>query len=161
MNTSIEILPYQKKMHGALLGIWQRGVMKTHDFLAREDYEFYNQVVDKEALPSMEVWVAMGRGGKPLGFAGINGMSIEMLFVDPDVHRMGVGTALLDFIVVKKGCIKVDVNEQNRQAYNFYRKYGFVECGRDELDDRGKPCPIIHLELADCLGKKKNLAADR
>lgn len=153
MKTSIEIIQYQKKLHRALLGIWQRGVKKTHGFLTREDYEFYNQLVDKEALPCMEVWAAVGKDGKPLGFVGINGMSIEMLFVDPDVHGMGVGSALLDFAVVKKGCIKVDVNEQNRQAHSFYRKYGFVERGRDELDARGKPYPIIHLEFADCRGK--------
>jgi len=155
MNTSVEIIPYHKDMHDALLSIWQRGVKKTHTFLADEDYEFYNQVVDKQALTGMEVWVAVDCAGRPLGYLGINGMVIEMLFVDPDIHRMGVGSALLDFAVSKKGCIKVDVNEQNPQARTFYRKYGFMESGRDALDDRGKPYPIIHLELADCLENKK------
>ena len=158
MKTSIEIVPYTKEMHPALLDIWQRGVKKTHTFLSQEDYEFYNQVVDEQALPGVEVWVARGRTGQPLGFTGMQGRQIEMLFIDPEVHRMGVGTALLDFAVKIKGCIEVDVNEQNPQARNFYKKYGFVEVSRTPLDDRGKPYPVIHLELPDCLERKQ---ADR
>lgn len=155
MNTSIEIVPYSKEMHAALLNIWQRGVKKTHTFLSAEDFALYNRVVDEEALPGEEVWVAKSKKGRPLGFVGMQGRQIEMLFIDPDVHRMGVGTALLDFAVKIKGCIEVEVNEQNPQARNFYKKYGFKEVSRRETDDRGRPYPLIHLELADCLEKRK------
>jgi putative acetyltransferase len=37
------------------------------------------------------------------------------------------------------------VNEQNEGACAFYRKLGFRQVGRSELDDSGRPFPILHL----------------
>lgn len=155
MNTSISIVPYRAEDHDILLDIWRRGVEKTHAFLSNFDFEFYYKVVD-EVLPSIELWVAVNNSDTVLGFLGIEDKKIEMLFVDPEIHRMGVGSALLDFAVKRKDCIFVDVNEQNIQARNFYRKYGFIETGRMEQDERGKPYPLLHLELEECLKKRQN-----
>ncbi len=157
MSTSFEIVPYTRNFHPDLLDIWHRGVKKTHTFLSEQDFIFYKHIVDKEALPNIEVWIALNMQMHPLGFVGVNGKHIEMLFVDPDIHRQGVGTALLNFVIRTKGCITVDVNEQNSQARAFYKRYGFIEKGRAETDDRGKPYPLIQLELADCAEKQRSL----
>ncbi|MBQ4133699.1 MAG: GNAT family N-acetyltransferase [Desulfovibrionaceae bacterium] len=155
MSTSSEIIPYSEELHDALLSIWERGAKRTHNFLKDEDYAFYRQIVDREALPGMEVWAAVDSRRQPVGFVGLNGAHIEMLFVDPDRQRMGVGSALLDFAVKEKGCITVNVNEQNLEGRKFYQKYGFVEGRRLATDDRGKPYPLIRLELADCAEKQR------
>ncbi|WP_197494393.1 hypothetical protein [Gallibacterium genomosp. 3] len=41
--------------------------------------------------------------------------------------------------------LKVDVNEDNRQACQFYFCMGYEIIGRDEFDPTGKPFPILHL----------------
>jgi len=40
------------------------------------------------------------------------------------------------------------VNEQNLQGVGFYLHMGFVETGRSETDDQGRPYPLLHLRLA-------------
>ena len=67
-----------------------------------------------------------------------------MLFVEPDAHGRGVGTALLD-AVAARAPLTVDVNEQNPAAHAFYRARGFVETGRSPLDGEGRPFPLVHL----------------
>ena len=38
-------------------------------------------------------------------------------------------------------------NEQNEQAFRFYRNRGFEVISRDETDAQGKPFPILHMQL--------------
>ncbi|WP_313419020.1 hypothetical protein [Sphingobacterium multivorum] len=40
---------------------------------------------------------------------------------------------------------KVDVNEQNQQAVDFYLKKGYQLIGRSTVDGMGKSYPILHL----------------
>ena len=47
----------------------------------------------------------------------------------------------------KKQMDKVDVNEQNEKALQFYLHLGFQVISRDETDSMGKPFPILHLQL--------------
>jgi putative acetyltransferase len=41
--------------------------------------------------------------------------------------------------------LTVDVNEQNQAAVCFYKACGFVVERRSELDDTGRPYPLLHL----------------
>ena len=154
IESSIKIVSYSPGYHQNLVEIWRSGVKKTHTFLSAEAFEFYHNIVDKRALTSMNVCVALSlqfnldyAEGAVLGFAGWQGEMIEMLFVAPKAHRQGVGSQLLDYLTQKQGCKRVDVNEQNPQARAFYLKYGFVEIGRSPCDENGYEYPIIHLQL--------------
>lgn len=69
-----------------------------------------------------------------------------MLFIDGNCRNRGYGSALIDF-AKQKGATKVDVNEQNPSALNFYTAKGFRIIARDETDDAGRPYPILHLSL--------------
>lgn len=158
IKTNIKIVPYNPVYHQALVEIWRNGVRKTHTFLSDEAFYFYHEVVDKQALTSVKVCVALSLeshlnypSGKVLGFAGWTGEMIEMLFVAPEVHGQGVGRQLLDYLTKTQGCKRVDVNEQNPQARAFYCKYGFVETGRSPLDGNGYEYPIIHAEFREKL----------
>jgi putative acetyltransferase len=44
-----------------------------------------------------------------------------------------------------QGALTVDVNEQNPEALAFYRACGFTVAGRSEVDDAGRPFPLLHL----------------
>lgn len=85
---------------------------------------------------------------EPIGFIGLVGTKIEMLFVDPYYHGKGTGSRLIKHAEKRHGSnLQVDVNEQNEGAHGFYSRYGFVQTGRSELDGSGRPFPLIHLEL--------------
>lgn len=42
----------------------------------------------------------------------------------------------------------VDVNEDNGQAVTFYRRRGFDVIGRSDVDDDGRPYPLLRMERA-------------
>ncbi|WP_152398123.1 GNAT family N-acetyltransferase [Paenibacillus cellulositrophicus] len=143
-----QITAYREEDHDYLVELWYRAVRETHAFLTETDIAFYRRIVDEQALKHVEVWVEKDDSGVPLGFIGLDGSMVEMLFVDPDRHGQGIGTRLLRYAEQLKGSrLRVDVNEQNDGAYAFYQRYGFVRTGRSELDGSGRPFPLLHLEL--------------
>lgn len=142
-----QMTAYQAEDHDHLVELWYRAVRETHTFLTEADIAFYRRIVDEQALKQAEVWVEKDDSGVSLGFIGLDGSMVEMLFVDPDRHGQGIGTRLLRYAEQLKGSrLRVDVNEQNERAYAFYRRYGFIRTGRSELDGSGRPFPLLHLE---------------
>ncbi|OXM87527.1 GNAT family N-acetyltransferase [Paenibacillus rigui] len=140
--------PYQEEHHQQLVDIWFRAVKLTHTFLNERDIQFYHNIVQNGALKEVEVWVYFNANENPIGFIGLEGAKVEMLFVDPNYHGQGVGTSLLQYAETIKGShLEVDVNEQNEAAHKFYKRYGFVQEGRSELDSAGRPFPLLHLTL--------------
>ncbi|WP_372502088.1 acetyltransferase [Tistrella mobilis] len=129
-----------------LLGIWERSVRATHDFLTEADIRDLVPVVRDQALPAVRLLVAEGGDGKALGFLGLDGHRVEMLFVDPDRFGCGAGRALIDAATALAGArLDLDVNEQNPGARGFYAALGFIETGRSPLDGQGRAFPLIHL----------------
>lgn len=127
-----------------LVGIWRSAVDATHDFLTDVDRDAIESVLSSAYFPQVQLTVA-DLDGIPVGFAGTNEGNLEMLFVDAAVRGRGVGTLLLDDVLVAHGVRRVDVNEQNAQAVAFYRRRGFTVTGRDDLDDAGRPYPVLHM----------------
>lgn len=139
------IVPADKKDYPILIDIWESAVKATHDFLSEEDFEFY-----KKHIPiyfqHVSLYVYKNEQNVIKAFLGISDDSIEMLFVDNKDRGTGIGKILLDYAINTLNARKVDVNEQNTQALEFYYHLGFVEVGRDEYDGEGKGYPILHLE---------------
>jgi putative acetyltransferase len=98
------------------------------------------------ALRELELWIECGEDRAPRGFIGLFGTKIEALFIAPEFHGQGIGRRLIQHAERLKGSkLQVDVNEQNTGACAFYRRLGFEQVGRSELDATGKPYPILHL----------------
>lgn len=139
--------------HPQLLRIWEVAVRATHHFLDDAQIRGFRTSLASDWLPQMPMLaVAFDTNGNALGFVGVAGAKVEMLFVDPAVHRTGVGKALLAHAVQVWGAREVDVNEQNPQALRFYLRLGFEQFGRSELDGTGLPFPLLHLRLGDAGG---------
>jgi putative acetyltransferase len=128
-----------------LFDIWHAAVRATHRFLTEQDIAFYAEQVRDTYLPSCRFRVAVGGDDRPRGFLGMTGSKIDALFIDPAHHGQGIGRALVDYAASLSDRLTVDVNEQNEGACAFYRKLGFRQVGRSELDDSGRPFPILHL----------------
>ena len=127
-----------------LIDLWERSVRATHDFLPETEIAQLKPLILNEYFAQVCLHVVV-RDNQILGFLGSSEDNIEMLFIDPDFRRTGVGSSLLDFTVKQLGIYKVDVNEQNTQAVNFYKKSGFEVVGRSELDGQGNPYPLLHM----------------
>lgn len=141
----MNIRRYTERDSARLVDIWLAAVRATHHFLIEDDIQFFLPRLRDLHIPALEVHVAEDDNGRVLGFAGLDGANLEMLFIDPEQHGRGVGRLLVDHAVALKGPLNVDVNEQNPGALAFYLKCGFVQVGRSELDGSGKPFPLLHL----------------
>jgi len=145
----IHIVAFQESFHDRLVEIWCQAVRHTHHFLAEEDFQFFHEMVKGGVLREVELWVAVNGEQEPVGFIGLDGSKVEMLFVDPAFHGKGTGRQLLQHAERLKGSVlRVDVNEQNAGARVFYERYGFRVEGRSEQDSSGRPYPLLHLALS-------------
>lgn len=141
----MEIVKCNEADYEILAGIWERSVMATHSFLRVEDFNEIKMALIPEYFPNVNLY-AISDNGVYAGFIGMSPDSIEMLFIDSDRRGQGYGSALVEF-AKQKGATKVDVNEQNPLALNFYKAKGFCIISRDETDDVSRPYPILHLAL--------------
>lgn len=141
----MEIVKCNEEDYKTLAGIWERSVMVTHDFLKEEDFNGIKAALIPDYFPNVDLYTIADKGVY-LGFIGLGPDSIEMLFIDSESRGQGYGSALVEF-AKQRGATKVDVNEQNPSALNFYKAKGFRIISRDETDDAGRPYPILHLSM--------------
>ncbi|ENX17097.1 hypothetical protein F895_01032 [Acinetobacter sp. CIP 64.2] len=132
--------------HSTLIEIWEKSVRATHDFLPETMISELKPLILNEYFHHVTLHKYVIEH-KIVGFLGCSSDNIEMLFILPEYRRSGIGKALLDFAVKQLQIYKVDVNEQNLQAVNFYQKMGFHTVSRSELDGQGNPYPVLHLQM--------------
>lgn len=126
--------------------IWRKAVDATHDFLSAQDRQEIDELVCG-FLPQATLWLAVDEQDYPLAFMLIDDGHMQALFVDPAYRGAGVGAALVRHGLSLYPSMTTDVNEQNSQAVGFYEKMGFKRTGRSQVDDQGRPYPLIHLKF--------------
>lgn len=127
-----------------LVSIWCRSVDATHHFLS-PDYRIELEGLVRSFLPEAPLWVAVTEKDEPVAFILLTDKHIDALFVDPDMRGSGVGKLLIEHALSLTSTLTTDVNEQNDQAVGFYKKMGFKVTGRTEVDDLGRPYPLLSL----------------
>lgn len=143
----VTIQAVNKKRHPELLKVWEASVRATHDFLGEADIAFLKPLILESYFDAVELRCAVDQNGRTLGFVGVAGNKVEMLFIAPELRGKGVGALLMEHAVKQQGATKVDVNEQNLQAVGFYQHLGLRIVGRSPTDGQGRPFPLLHLEL--------------
>lgn len=129
----------------ALTAVWRASVEATHTFLTAREIDQIATFIP-EAIAHIPVLVTVqDQVGVPIGFAGIRGTKLEMLFLHPTQIGRGLGRRLLDFAVQSYGVREVCVNEQNPKARAFYERAGFTVFRRSPIDEQGQPFPILYL----------------
>lgn len=130
-----------------LTDIWEASVRATHTFLTEVDIAALRQYVP-DALRAVEhLTVLLDDNGQPAGFCGVDGRRLELLFLHPDMIGKGAGRLLVQHTFDEYQVNEVCVNEQNPTAAAFYRRMGFVVLDhRTELDEQGRPFPLLYLK---------------
>lgn len=107
-----------------LVDIWERASRVAHPFLDDE----FTQMVKKEMremyLPNSDSWV-YEESNTIIGFISMIENEIGGLFVNPQNHSKGIGTALVNYMKQFHKELEVEVFEQNKIGRPFYEKFGF------------------------------------
>ena len=131
----------------AILTLWESSVRATHHFLAEPDIRVYKSLLSDAHFDQLQLFGVTGEKGELKGFIAIEDKKIQMLFIFPAARGTGIGKALINYVFQHLHVKTVDVNEQNLQAYDFYKYLGFAVTERSECDGIGKPFPIISMKL--------------
>lgn len=129
-----------------LTDLWYRSVKATHLFLKEDDIKRLVPFV-KMGLEGIQSLIVEYDGDTPVGFMGIEDKKMEMLFLDVPYMKKEYGKKLILEGINDFDVQYVDVNEDNPNAVEFYKKMGFMQYDRNELDDQGNNFPILKLKL--------------
>ncbi|MGL4992331.1 MAG: GNAT family N-acetyltransferase [Sarcina sp.] len=135
-----------KDMEG-ILDTWESSVRATHDFLSEEDIISIKPQVIEGAKYVSDLLCLRDKNDIIKAFMGIHDFKIEMLFVSDASRGNGFGKRLVEYAIKVLNVDYVDVNEQNPEAVGFYKHIGFKVFKKSELDEQGRPFPILHMKL--------------
>jgi len=137
---------YKEHFREQILRVWEQSVLATHHFLSLTDFKEIKELVASIDFNELDVFCLLEES-QVVGFIGVADQKVEMLFIDPAYLGKGLGKQLLHFATTHLKADKVDVNEQNAHALEFYKKFGFETYERSEKDDQGRNYPILKMKL--------------
>lgn len=130
-----------------LLRVWESSVKATHLFLSGPEIEAIQQYVPQALKEVPHLFVAENEDRIPVGFMGVAGSRLEMLFIAAEERGMGWGGKLLRYGMEKYAVSELAVNEQNPLAKGFYEHMGFKVYKRTDCDEQGNPYPLLYMRL--------------
>ncbi|WP_325201069.1 GNAT family N-acetyltransferase [Oscillibacter sp.] len=130
-----------------LLEVWEASVRATHLFLSPGEIEAIKACVPQALREVPRLVTAEEEPGFPIGFMGMDGRRLEMLFLSPEERGKGLGRKLLQYGMDRCQVSELAVNEQNPQARGFYERMGFRVYKRTETDGQGGPYPLLYMKL--------------
>ena len=143
----LEINARSQELLTCLCQVWESSVRATHHFLSEEDIRSLAVYVPQALAQVPVLVVAFSDQGIPVGFMGIDGTRLEMLFLLPEERGRGLGEKLLRHAIDKYSVSRLCVNEQNTSAFGFYEHMGFKVYKRTERDEQGHPFPLLYMKL--------------
>lgn len=146
IHPKFQIVTYKDSYREQITSVWERSVLATHQFLSKEDFFIIKDVVKSIDFNSLDIF-CLSDEIEVIGFIGILEHKIEMLFLLPEYFGQGYGKQLIRFAISELKVDKVDVNEQNISATEFYKKMGFKVFERTEKDQLGKEYPILKMKI--------------
>ncbi len=142
------IRAYRAEDTDVVVAVWAAASAVAHPFLDAGFVRREQDRVRNQYLRVAETWV-FARDSRILGFIAMIGDEVGGIFVHPDAQRRGIGRALMDFVVERRGEVFLDVFKSNSRGRTFYDRYGFAteyehlheETGEPQLRLRYPPAP--------------------
>ena len=128
-----------------LLEVWEKSVRVTHLFLSDDEIKSIKEYVPQALNGIAHLMIAEDESGRAVAFMGIEDGSLEMLFIAPEERGKGLGKRLIQYGIENYAVERLAVNEQNPQARGFYEHMGFQVYKRTDLDEQGKPYPLLYM----------------
>lgn len=141
----IEVIDRNPLLIEQLLEVWESSVRATHMFLSENEIKNIKEYVPQALKEIPNLFVVENENGIPVGFMGIVGQHLEMLFISDKERGKGYGKELIKYGIKKYLVNDVAVNEQNPIAKGFYDHMGFKVYKRTELDEQGNPYPLLYM----------------
>ncbi len=123
---------------------WENASKVAHPFLSNDFLEHERYNIPNFYLPRADTWVAE-LNGRVVGFIALRGNEVGAIFVEPEFHAGGIGTALMDKAQELYGDLEVDVFEANSIGREFYARYGFEPVSERIHEETG--IKLIRLEF--------------
>lgn len=130
-----------------LTALWRQSVIKTHLFLTSKNIDEIAGFVF-QALKAVKHLIVARDENEYFGFMGIKKQRLEMLFLAPQYIGQGIGHKLVEYAFEKYQVNEVTVNEQNPKAVGFYEHLGFKTYKRTDLDEQGRPFPLLYMRIS-------------
>ena len=130
-----------------LLEVWESSVRATHNFLSNEEILEIKKYVPEALSGISHLIIKTNEDENPIAFMGIENNKLEMLFIAPKYRGKGIGKKMLLYGIENYGVNDLAVNEDNPLAKGFYEHMGFKVYERHELDNQGKPYPVLYMRL--------------
>lgn len=143
----IEVKDRTASLIEQLLKVWESSVRATHLFLSESEMENIKKYVPQALKEIPFLIIAENESQIPVGFMGIVGQHLEMLFISHEERGKGLGKELLKYGIEKHSVNDLAVNEQNPLAKDFYEHMGFEIYKRTEFDEQGNPYPLLYMRL--------------
>ena len=143
----IEITDRSSSLIQQLLAVWESSVRATHLFLSEDEIESIKEYVPQALKEIPSLTIVEKENQVPVGFMGIVGQHLEMLFISHEERGKGLGKELLKYGIERYSVNDLAVNEQNPLAKGFYEHMGFEAYKRTERDGQGGPYPLLYMRL--------------
>lgn len=143
----IEVKNRTPQLIDDLLKVWENSVKITHKFLSNEELLEIKEYVPQALSDISHLIIDTDENERPIAFMGIENNKLEMLFINSEYRGKGIGKKMLLYGIEKYKVNDLAVNEDNPQAKGFYEHMGFKVYQRNELDDQGKPYPVLYMRL--------------
>ena len=141
----IEVKNRTPQLIDDLLKVWENSVRATHKFLSNEEILEIKEYVPQALSDISHLIIDTDENERPIAFMGIENNKLEMLFINSGYRGKGIGKKMLLYGIEKYKVNDLAVNEDNPQAKGFYEHMGFKVYQRNELDDQGKPYPVLYM----------------
>jgi ribosomal protein S18 acetylase RimI-like enzyme len=124
----LKIRPYAPADEGSVVDLWIEAKRVAYPYLESEkrygraeNLAFFRDHIARRC----EVWLAESQG-RVVGFAALDGSTLDRLYVLPAAQRSGVGEALLARARERSPAgLSLYTHQQNVSACAFYEKHGF------------------------------------
>ena len=111
----IEAVDRTSELVEALVAVWEGSVRATHDFLPAGELERIGAMVP-QAIAGVPTLLVCTRDDEPVGFLGMDGTFIEMLFVSAACRGQGIGRSLIERAVASYGLYDLPPHRHRRRG---------------------------------------------